>query len=110
MNSPSPIYQQGPKVLCVECGAENNAVATFCWICQYSFDSQEEGFVEAKLVIPASPPEFQKGNKILGCITFGVMFVMVAIVGFGVGGHHPGLLIPYFLYVCPVMLAISLLL
>ncbi|UUO08749.1 hypothetical protein M4951_10645 [Blastopirellula sp. J2-11] len=94
-----------PQVCCPECGADNNAFAAKCWICQRPLVD------EAELVSPIRDerPPFVAGvnTKVANTITAWTLLAMV-IVGFGVSLIHPILVFFYIILVCVPCLAVGL--
>ncbi|EAQ81429.1 hypothetical protein DSM3645_23596 [Blastopirellula marina DSM 3645] len=94
-----------PQIRCPECGADNNAFAAKCWICQRPLVEE----AELVSVIRDEPPSFVPGvnTKVANALTFWTLAAMV-IVGCGVSLIHPVLVIFYIILVCVPCLAVGL--
>lgn len=94
-----------PQTRCSECGAENNAFAAKCWICQRPLVDEAE-LVQA---ITDKPPRFTAGiHTKQGNVLLLLTFFALLVVGVGIATINPVLLIFYGILVCLPGLAVGI--
>ncbi|PQO44653.1 hypothetical protein [Blastopirellula marina] len=94
-----------PQVRCPECGADNNAFAAKCWICQRPLVDEAE-LVET---LPIEAPAFVSGNYAkIGNVLLIVTLLALAVVAVGVWTVEPVALIFYAVLVCFPCLAVGI--
>lgn len=97
----------GAAKLCLECGADNPANYTRCWLCFADLKHAPELILAELDTGESIRPAFAPGDQaqlILGA----VVSVLVIIVGIGIGSESPALLIPYGIIVLPSLAAATI--
>lgn len=94
--------------ICPECGADNLAFATSCWMC-YRDIRNETPIIEA-VAVDSSPkaavaqrPSYAPGEWFFRIATF-LVLVLLVLVGIGLATEEVGLVIVYALLVTPPLL------
>ncbi|MGY8768919.1 MAG: hypothetical protein ACKVH8_10905 [Pirellulales bacterium] len=101
------IEENTPNINCLECGAENNAFSSNCWLC-YTIIIKAAESVEPDEEVQVEPPAFaRKLNQDVSRFAFFMLSLGLAVVGVGIGLLNPGMLIPFVLFVCAPMIAIG---
>ncbi|MCC9604671.1 hypothetical protein LOC68_26865 [Blastopirellula sp. JC732] len=94
-----------PHVRCPECGADNNAFAANCWICQRPLVDEAE-LVKA---LPVEAPAFVAGvNTKVGNVLLLFTLIALILVGIGVSTVEPVALIFYAILVVAPCLGVGI--
>ncbi|TWT31487.1 hypothetical protein [Blastopirellula retiformator] len=94
-----------PQVRCPECGADNNAFAANCWICQRALVDE----VELVAAVPVEAPKFVAGaNTKVGNVLLLLTLAALVLVGVGVATIHPVALIFYAILVVVPCLGVGI--
>jgi hypothetical protein len=93
-------------IVCPECGARNNIGVRNCWLCLTPLNSEERVSPTETIVTaePAPSRQHRFEDTFFWILTTVCLWLSV-LVGIGLAGGMPGLLIPYCVFLAPALIA-----